>query len=277
MLSNTVVNHAGITSLFRLGEETGASAARLTRAHLVARELFGVAPVWDAVAALANQVPGSVRMPVLLAARRLVERAARRLLHQETAIDLTTTPAGFGPAIVAVLTALPELLVGAAAVQRAETIASLVDAGVPKALVEQAGGFEQALDALDIVEVAEATHETPLEVGAAHYELADRLRLEWLRAASCACPSRTGGRPRRAPRYATISTTTTAWSTRAALTAANDVAVPDRVGGWLETHDADVARFLSVLGEVEASGVHDLAALAVLVRELRDLASSGAF
>ncbi|NEB69483.1 NAD-glutamate dehydrogenase, partial [Streptomyces fulvissimus] len=54
MLVNDTVNTGGATFLHRLREETGASMEEIVRAHLAAREIFGLAAVWDAVEALDN-------------------------------------------------------------------------------------------------------------------------------------------------------------------------------------------------------------------------------
>ena len=77
---NDLVNGAGITFVPRLSGETGASAAELTRANFVAREIFGSlalrrrAPTWD------NKVDAAVQTRMRIEMRTLVERASRWLV-----------------------------------------------------------------------------------------------------------------------------------------------------------------------------------------------------
>ena len=55
-LTNRAVNIAGVTGLFRLAQETGVPLARVVLAHAVARAVFDVDRLWDAVRPLDNVV-----------------------------------------------------------------------------------------------------------------------------------------------------------------------------------------------------------------------------
>ncbi|NIT90821.1 MAG: hypothetical protein GTN44_02130, partial [Gammaproteobacteria bacterium] len=61
----------GITYTFRLGEETGADAADVSRAYLVARDIFGMKKIWDTIESLDNQVPAQTQILMLLEGRKL--------------------------------------------------------------------------------------------------------------------------------------------------------------------------------------------------------------
>ena len=73
-LTNRAVNVAGVTGLFRLSEETGVPLATVVRAHAVARAVFDVDRMWDAVRPLDNQVPAAVQVELRGEATRLAER-----------------------------------------------------------------------------------------------------------------------------------------------------------------------------------------------------------
>ena len=83
------MNIAGVTGLFRLAEETGVPAGRVVRAHAVARAVFDVDRLWDAVRPLDNQVSAAVQVELRTEATRLAERAARWLLRQPELADET--------------------------------------------------------------------------------------------------------------------------------------------------------------------------------------------
>ncbi|MGX5656430.1 NAD-glutamate dehydrogenase, partial [Geodermatophilus nigrescens] len=80
-LTNRAVNTAGVTGLYRLAEETGLDLAAVVRAHAVARAVFDVDGLWDAVRPLDNRVPAPVQVELRTEATRLSERAARWLLR----------------------------------------------------------------------------------------------------------------------------------------------------------------------------------------------------
>ena len=75
-LTNRAVNVAGVTGLFRLRQETGAPLARVVLAHAVARAVFDVDRLWDAVRPLDNVVSATTQVDLRTEATRLAERTA---------------------------------------------------------------------------------------------------------------------------------------------------------------------------------------------------------
>ena len=78
---NEMIDTSGTTFLFRLNEETGASVPNMTRAWLVARDVFDMPAFWRQVEELEGQVSLAAQITLLLEGRKLTERAARWLLH----------------------------------------------------------------------------------------------------------------------------------------------------------------------------------------------------
>ena len=81
VVANQLVDRAGTTFSFRLGEETGAPPAVLARAYATAREVLEMRSFWGAVEALDNQVDAQTQIEMLIEGRRLVERATRWLVR----------------------------------------------------------------------------------------------------------------------------------------------------------------------------------------------------
>ena len=84
---NDLVNRAGTTFAFRLGDETGAGADDIARAYAVAREAFGLRGLWSEIEALDGRVPAETQIAMLLKARILLERATRWLLRNRRQAD----------------------------------------------------------------------------------------------------------------------------------------------------------------------------------------------
>ena len=78
---NDMVDRSGITFLFRMNEETGASIPDISCAWLVVREVFGMPDFWARVEALDGQVEVATQLALLLEGHKLTERATRWLLH----------------------------------------------------------------------------------------------------------------------------------------------------------------------------------------------------
>ena len=97
---NEMIDTSGTTFLFRLIEETGASVPDLTRAWLVAREVFDMSAFWHQVEDLAGRVGIAAQITLLLEGRKLTERAVRWLLHnRRPPFDLQATVGFFADGV----------------------------------------------------------------------------------------------------------------------------------------------------------------------------------
>ena len=139
VVANAVVNRAGISFLSRLGDETGESLADLTRAHLVARDVFGMTELWDEVDALDLRVPAATQDTMFLALRRLVERGARWVVRHGGAPELGPAIERYRPGVAEVLAALPRVITGPAARRLDAQAEEYERAGVPSDLADPRG------------------------------------------------------------------------------------------------------------------------------------------
>src|SRR5680860_1743974 len=63
---NALVNGAGITYFHRLTSETAASAAEVTRANFLAREIFGSGALLEEIGSYDNQIDAAVQTRICL-------------------------------------------------------------------------------------------------------------------------------------------------------------------------------------------------------------------
>src|SRR3954463_6641407 len=77
---NDLINGAGMTYWPRLADESGASAADLTRANFVAREIYGSLPFRNEVKSWDNRLDAALQTRMRIQMRTLVERASRWLV-----------------------------------------------------------------------------------------------------------------------------------------------------------------------------------------------------
>jgi glutamate dehydrogenase len=271
-VTNSLVNRAGTTFVFRLSEETGATGPDIARAFAVAREVFDLRTLWGEIEALAGRVAAQTQLAMLLKTRILLERATRWLLRNRSRpLDIAAASSHFGPGAAALAEAVGDLLCAPDREAASRAAEELVSAGVPPALADRVGYLESILPALDLVDVAAATGLSFEEVTRVYFAIDDQLELHSLRDRIAALP-----REERWEALARRALWEDLQSEHRALTAdvlreSENGPVTERVGTWIAHNAAAVERCVHVLGDVKAGGASDLATLSVAVREIRNL------
>jgi glutamate dehydrogenase len=278
-VTNGIVDRAGITFVFRLQEDTGATPADIARAYAIASDVFGMRRLWADVEALDLEIDAAVQIEMLLEARRLVERATRWLLRSRPRpLDIGAEIERFAAGAASVGEALPDVLVGAEREEIEERVAKLAEQGVPDDLAHRVACLSHRFAALDIVGVTGATSVEIDEVAALHFLVGGRLHFHWLRDQIATLP-----RENRWQAMARAALRDDLFSLHAELTAdvlrgaGTELADAEaRLDGWIEGNRPLVERCLGILGDIRAGGAYDLTTLPVALRELRNLIQAAA-
>jgi len=276
-LVNGMVNTAGTTFVYRMREETGADAEDIARAHVVARDVFGLPAYWASVEALDNTVDAVVQTRMRLEARRLAERCSRWLLHnRRPPMDITSQIDFFHDGAVEVLALLPKLLRGddlAAMQQRRD---ELVGVGIPEELAVTTAVMDSAYSGFDIVEVSRDKGRPVDEVADVYFSLADQLSTTKLLGRINALP--------RDDRWKTMARAALredlyaahAGLTAEVLSAGDPESTPEqRFAAWVDRNGSIVGRARQTFEEIATSDTYDLAMMSVAMRTFRTLLRSG--
>jgi glutamate dehydrogenase len=272
-VTNSVVDRAGTTFIFRLTEETGMGAAEVARALIAAREIFGLPSLWAQITELDATIGLATQIRLLLEARRLAERATRWLLRNRSQpMDVAATIAFFQPGVQELTTLIPQLVTDDRRQALTQTVDAYLGDGVPEDLARSVGTLSDLLSTLDITTVARVTRRPVGEVAEVYFALDEYLKLDWLRGRILDLP-----RDDRWQALARAALREDLHAVHSAL-AANVVAMSpsggrgkEDVHRWVETIDAATIRCLRLLGDIIASGRFDLATLSVALREIRSL------
>ncbi len=272
-VANQLVDRAGTTFAFRVGEETGAPAALLARGFAVSREVFDMQRFWFAVEALDNEVDAETQLEMLLDGRRLLERATRWLVRgHPRSIEIEETTRRFRPGARLLERALPELLDQADRESFDERVSHLAEAGVPRELACRVASMPALRSVLDIVEVAEATGR-PLEtVMETYFALGSQFVLTWLRDRIIDLP-----RANRWQVLARAALRDDLYALHGAITqevlegAGDNADAEAAIDAWRERNASAVERVRAMLSDIRASRTYDLTTLPVALRELRNL------
>jgi glutamate dehydrogenase len=276
-LVNETVNRGGTSFVFRAMEETGASAADVIRAYVVVREVFGLADLWARVEALDNVVPTAAQTTLYLAVRRLLDRAVRWLVTlRRPSLDVTAEIARLRPGVSRLLPQLDTLLRGEESAALLAHRDRLVRAGIPEDLALEAGRLTYSFGLLDVVACADATGRDVQEVAGVYFVLSERFKVDALLTKITALP-----RDDRWQTLARMALRYDLYASLAALTLEVLAGSPsaerpdDRVAHWEQTNAAAIAQSRNAIGEFGDSP-GDLAALSVLLRQIRTLVSASA-
>ncbi len=278
VVANQLVDRAGTTFVFRLREETGAPPSLVARAYAVAREVYGMRSFWEAVEGLDNEIDATKQLEVLIEGRRLVERAARWLLHANPhELDVNEAIDHYRPGAEELADGLPDLLQGADRESFDERESALRDAGISEELARRVAVMPAMLSALDIVDAAADADLDQKQVSEVYFRLGAELELNWLRNRIVELP--------RSDRWQALARTVlrdelialhralTAEVLSEAKEGSNSKAA---IEAWRERNAGAVERCLSMLADIRASRTYDMTTLPVALREVRHLIRGGA-
>jgi glutamate dehydrogenase len=272
---NAMVDRSGITFLFRMNEETGASVPDMSRAWLVAHEVFDMAGFFAQVEALDGQVDVATQLALLLEGRKLTERAVRWLLHsRRTPFDIQATIDFLADGVAAVTASLPKLLAGRDLAGFRERQEAYVARDVPADLAERVAAMVPAYSAVDVVDIAASSGREVAETAEVYFDLADRLQITRLRDQIVALP-----RDDRWNTMARGALRDDLYTAHAAL--AKDVLMvtgpgspEQRLAEWVDRNEPAVRRATQTLTEIWETDRFTVATLSVAVRAVRTLVAA---
>ena len=205
---NDLVNGAGMTYWPRLTGETGASAAELTRANFVAREIFGSLPLRDAISEQDNRIPAAVQTHMRVEMRTLVERGSRWLVtNRRPPLDSQGLVDAFAEPMQATMALLPEVMSGARAARLRGAPRAAHRPGGARATSPRASRCCHRRTCCSTSSRSPARRPRPGRRGARALRAGGAARaLERWPSGSSPCRATTAGRRWRAPRCATTCT-----------------------------------------------------------------------
>jgi glutamate dehydrogenase len=273
-ITNSLINRVGGTFVTEIRDKTGMSPVDITRAYIIARDVFSARSAWEEIEALDNKAPAKVQTGLHREVQRMIERATMWFLRNGgSPIDITVNIEAFGTAVSGLGSRIASVLpedVNARILARAERYRA---AGVPDALAERIAYMIVLPSACDIVRIAAARgiahgrRRRPLLHGRRD------LGFGWLRNQTETLAATTHWQ-----KLAVAAVVEELYSHQRDLT----IRVLDTVGKvengaveeWAETCRPAVDRMRMLMGELEATTPIDLSMLTVASRQLGTLTQS---
>jgi glutamate dehydrogenase len=277
LVVNEMVDGAGMTYAFRLGEELSVATPDVVRAYAVTTRVFELPGLWAAIRA--PHLPTGVSDRVVLESRRLLDRASRWFLtNRPQPLAVGAEAARFGDTVRELRPQLPELLRGSEREALEEYAAKLRADGIGEDCAMESAALMYGFGLLDVVELVELSERgleprEPREVAALYYGLSEHLGFDRLLTSVSALP-----RGDRWHRLARLALRDDLYGSLRAITldalheAAPGTSVEHAIEQWEQANASRLVRARSGLEQVSKAGQLDLATLSVVSRQLRGLA-----
>ncbi len=277
VIANSLLNVGGITFVYRVIEETGASVVQVVRAATAAMEVFAIRQMWDWVNGLDNTVPTSAQSALQLETRRLLDRATRWFLQfRGGELDIASEVSGFQQTVAEFAHQVPEMLRGSEAERYRRRVERFVHAGAPEDLAHEAASALDAFALLDITDICSRTGEAAGTVIPLYFTLSDRFDVDetLIRITDLPRGDRWTSLARQALRTDLYQVIAALTDRVIRVTNAADAPL-SRVESWETAHAEGVSRARTTLQEIASIEHPDLATLSVCLRVLRNLVAQG--
>lgn len=277
-LVNHMVDRGGLTYLFRLQEETGASIPHIARAYTTASAVFDLDEHFQAIYALDNTVTTDVQVALHDNFVRLLDRASRWFINQAPDFFVVEHDIQrYQPTVAKLRPHLVSLLRGYDRTKLETRAADFAKQGVPLELAERAAGLLDEFALLTVAHIANRTEEDVRELAEIYFGITDMVSgvkiLEKIRALD---------RSSRWTSLARAALRDDYYQAAAAIldvvrnSTASDRETPqdrayDRLAQWQVRNETAVRKVQGTASEVLELDQVDQAPLSVLLRMIRSL------
>ncbi len=278
-LANDMVNNMGISFCHRLMESTGVNAVAVAKAYSVARDVFGLEDYRSEVEALDFKVDVSVQFDLLNTVMRRVRRGTRWFLrNRRSELNPSEEVELYQRHLDEVVHLMPGVLNGKEKELWQSGYDKWIAAGLSDEMARATAMVSNLYSGLSIVEAARISEVPIKDVATLFFLVAEHLNLNWFASQISEVPVENYWQAMARETYlddleVQMRTITVAilqikpanWSLDQALAA------------WSVQHSILIARWKSMMNDLQSSSGADFAMFSVAIRELLDLAQASKY
>lgn len=271
--TNSLVDRAGDTFVTEFMEKTGKSAADISRAYIIAREIFQLRDVWAEIEALDNKVPTTTQTAMLMDVHHLLDWVVLWFLRNgKSGLDMSSHINEFKKGIADLSQGINKALPSHYVSDVKKRAQPYRDKGVPEALALKIAGLVNLYSGLDVVRFAARRKCNVLDGARIYYAVGTRFKLGRLRAATDSM-----GTDSHWQQLAIAALVEEVYAHQLALanlvmdssTAKMDAS--KAVEAWIAKHHDAVGPTEQLLSELWATEVNDLSMIAVASRQIKTM------
>ncbi len=182
VMTNSIVNRAGINFCFDMVEDLGASVRDIAAAYAISRDAFGLRNLWNGIEQSARNIDPTTQAEMYAIITHFLERVSAWLLHHlPVPLDVDTISKEIIPEVAEIEKHKDSMHSDLTRAEAEALSAKLVARSVPKKLADSIASLGIMSSVPDIISAAHRSDLSVKEVGKIYFELGDRLGLGWLR------------------------------------------------------------------------------------------------
>lgn len=181
-LSNKVINEMGITFIYRMQRETGASVDEIIRAYTIASETFGTEEIVQLIDSLDFKISLTDQFEMLRNIRKLINLSTRWFLRGDYfQDDLQSVIDHYSKNTKLVGALVPELMSGATRNYLDSLTAQFIKADIPHEMAQRIATYRAIYSLLNIIEVATKNKLDLVKTAKIYFACGERMNLVWFR------------------------------------------------------------------------------------------------
>ncbi len=182
IITNSIVNRAGITFAHSLLEETGMHPCDFARAYVISRDAFKLRSLWAEIESLDGTLDAGIQAEMFVEISHFLERTTLWFLQNcPEPLNIEQIMADYSPPIDLFAECFESLMSDTLSKAYEHNIAHYTERAVPQGLAKRIAGLEALSSACDVVFIANKYQIDVKVAGQIYFELGAVLRLGWLR------------------------------------------------------------------------------------------------
>lgn len=181
-LSNAVVNKMGMTFVYRLQMETGATVEKIIRAYTVASRIFETRELQGLIESLDFKISMADQYSMLASIRKLLNLSTRWFLQENHLQgDIEHIIEHYAVRVKTLETWIPDLMSGSTKDYLHSLSEKFIKAGLSKEMAHRIATYRAIYTSLNIIKVATAHHFDLVKTAQVYFVSGERLHLLWFR------------------------------------------------------------------------------------------------
>lgn len=274
-IANDMVNTMGISFAQRLMESTGASAADVAKAYVIARDIYAM-PAFLGALDDATRIPGELQLQLINDMMRKIRRATRWFLrNRRSYLNPANEVELFAPGMRHINEHLPQLLVGDALDEWQANSQKLRNLGLPDELIKRVAHPADLYSGLSVVEAARIANQDINLLAQIYFALGNYLSLPWFANQISNLPVDNFWQAMARETYlGDLESQLRSLSVSLIRFKDDTLNLDELILRWSEQHKLLIARWKAMVNELQAVNGTDFAMIAVALRDLLDLAQA---